>query len=222
MTKFQACLSRTVLAVAMIAMGTSAVAETLSGSWLRYEPNGTAYVNNNHISGGTSAADQFRAGVVFSIPTGLPVSAAELRLASASVVPSPNTLNVYQVTTAGTVLLAAGGGSATFVDLADGPLYGTTSITNGSVITVTLTADAIAAINAAQGGTFAVGLIPVSAPNSYVFGGSSGLDTPRELVLTRGVAPAPIPTLSEWAMILLGIVLAGGAALYIQGRRLAV
>jgi hypothetical protein len=32
-------------------------------------------------------------------------------------------------------------------------------------------------------------------------------------------APAPVPTLSEWAMILFGLVLAGGAALYIQRRQ---
>jgi hypothetical protein len=32
--------------------------------------------------------------------------------------------------------------------------------------------------------------------------------------------PAPVPTLSEWAMILFGAILAGGAALYIQRRRL--
>ena len=31
--------------------------------------------------------------------------------------------------------------------------------------------------------------------------------------------PAPVPTLSEWAMILLGVVLAGGAATFIQRRR---
>lgn len=33
--------------------------------------------------------------------------------------------------------------------------------------------------------------------------------------------PAPVPTMSEWAMILLGTVLAGGAALTIQRRRFA-
>lgn len=33
--------------------------------------------------------------------------------------------------------------------------------------------------------------------------------------------PAPIPTLSEWAMILLGVALAGGAALTIHRRRMA-
>jgi hypothetical protein len=33
--------------------------------------------------------------------------------------------------------------------------------------------------------------------------------------------PVPVPTLSEWAMILFGLMLAGGAALYIQQRQLA-
>lgn len=34
-------------------------------------------------------------------------------------------------------------------------------------------------------------------------------------------APAPVPTLSEWAMILFGLILAGGAAVMVQRRRLA-
>jgi hypothetical protein len=34
-------------------------------------------------------------------------------------------------------------------------------------------------------------------------------------------APVAVPTLSEWAMILLGVLLAGGAALTIQRRRTA-
>ncbi len=33
--------------------------------------------------------------------------------------------------------------------------------------------------------------------------------------------PAPVPTLSEWALVLLGLTLAGGAAVCIQRRRLA-
>jgi len=35
-------------------------------------------------------------------------------------------------------------------------------------------------------------------------------------------APAPVPTLSEWAMILFGLMLAGGAVLYIQRRQMTV
>lgn len=50
----------------------------------------------------------------------------------------------------------------------------------------------------------------------------------RNGVLTSGTGPtlvaaaAAVPTLSEWAMILFGLMLAGGAALYIQRRQLAV
>ncbi len=48
----------------------------------------------------------------------------------------------------------------------------------------------------------------------------------RNGVLTSGTGPtlvaavAPVPTLSEWAMILFGLMLAGGAALYIQRHRM--
>lgn len=41
------------------------------------------------------------------------------------------------------------------------------------------------------------------------------------VVLDAGAGPAAVPTMSEWAMILLGAILAGGAALWIQRRRLA-
>lgn len=42
-----------------------------------------------------------------------------------------------------------------------------------------------------------------------------------EIVNSAAAAlPEPVPTLTEWAMILLGLTLAGGAALMIQRRRL--
>lgn len=40
--------------------------------------------------------------------------------------------------------------------------------------------------------------------------------------VTEVATPATVPTMTEWAMILFGILLAGGAALMIQRRRLAV
>ena len=40
-------------------------------------------------------------------------------------------------------------------------------------------------------------------------------------VLAAPAGPRPVPTLSEWAMILFGTLLAGGAAVVIQRRRLA-
>jgi hypothetical protein len=50
----------------------------------------------------------------------------------------------------------------------------------------------------------------------------TGAATRREGSGTVVLAPPPatVPTLSEWAMILFGLILAGGAALYIQRRQL--
>ncbi len=42
------------------------------------------------------------------------------------------------------------------------------------------------------------------------------------ITTTPGGGAAAVPTLSEWAMILFGTLLAGGAALYIQRRQMAV
>lgn len=49
---------------------------------------------------------------------------------------------------------------------------------------------------------------------------SSVAESSTATVVTTTVV-APIPTLSEWAMILFGAMLAGGAALYIQRQRFA-
>jgi streptogramin lyase len=39
--------------------------------------------------------------------------------------------------------------------------------------------------------------------------------------ITTGAPATPVPTLSQWAIILLGLILAGGAAVLIQRRRVA-
>lgn len=52
---------------------------------------------------------------------------------------------------------------------------------------------------------------------------SSASDRSGQANITNTPPPspaAPVPTLSEWAMILFGTMLAGGAALYVQRRRL--
>ncbi|OYX58207.1 MAG: hypothetical protein B7Y86_04195 [Brevundimonas subvibrioides] len=41
-------------------------------------------------------------------------------------------------------------------------------------------------------------------------------------VTITGVGASAVPTMSEWAMILFGLMLAGGAALYVQRRQMAV
>lgn len=52
-------------------------------------------------------------------------------------------------------------------------------------------------------------------------GSSEGSSTAASTV-TVTAAPAAVPSLSEWAMILFALILAGGASLHLQRRRLAV
>lgn len=55
----------------------------------------------------------------------------------------------------------------------------------------------------------------VSPPQTISF----NIDGPAAVVAGPAVGPATVPTMSEWAMILFGTMLAGGAALFIQRRR---
>lgn len=49
---------------------------------------------------------------------------------------------------------------------------------------------------------------------------ASGSQTNFDNVRVTRTAPAPVPTMTEWAMIFFGMILAGGAVLYIQRRQL--
>ncbi len=74
----------------------------------------------------------------------------------------------------------------------------------------------------ANGGNFVSPFISVGSCSGVSFGGlclGAQFQIRRDLVAMS--APAPVPTLSEWAMILLGLTLAGGAALLVQRRRFA-
>lgn len=44
---------------------------------------------------------------------------------------------------------------------------------------------------------------------------------PFDFAFTVTEVPAPVPTMGEWMLILFGLILAGGAALMVQNRRLA-
>lgn len=65
-----------------------------------------------------------------------------------------------------------------------------------------------------NGGTMRVGAINVNRTLNAV-GNTGGV------FVGAVAAPAPVPTLSEGAMILFGMLLAGGAAVYVQRRRVA-
>lgn len=55
----------------------------------------------------------------------------------------------------------------------------------------------------------------------YVINSEATNGAGSSLTTAAAAPPATVPTLSEWAMILFGVILAGGAALYVQRRRFA-
>ena len=150
-----------------------------------------------------------------AVPASVDYVTAELQLSAATVNGGPNALGVYDVTTnVATDTLAN-----IYADLGTGTSYGTaTGIASGDTIVVTLNAQGLAAVNAAKGSSITFGLTntTIEANADNIFAGSNAASS--RLVLNTS-QPAPVPTLSEWAMILFGTILAGGAALYIQRRR---
>jgi hypothetical protein len=178
--------------------------------------NGTA-PNNNFVTGGAPGGPSYRSFISFSVPAGANYTAAELRLNASTVAGGPNDLEVFDVNTD----VATDPVATVYNDLGSGVLFGTaTGLTTGSSVVVLLNPQGIAAINAAGGGTITFGLINATQGGGAdtIFGLSEN-STPRSLFLTAAPPPAPVPTLSEWAMIVLALMLSGGATIYLQRRR---
>ena len=117
------------------------------------------------------------------------------------------------VLTATWTCVGAGGG--TCAAAGSGNINDTVNLPAGGSVTYT----ASAAISGAATGSLtntATVIAPggVTDPNSS---NNSASDTDSVNVIA-----APVPTMSEWAMILLGLVLVGGAALVVQRRRIPV
>ena len=73
----------------------------------------------------------------------------------------------------------------------------------------------------AQNDITMTGTVVVSSYAAPMVVGSGSEKFSLRLIGPAAPAPAPIPTLSEWALILLGVLLAGGAALTLHRRRTA-
>jgi|GEM_PF-3292668 len=76
-------------------------------------------------------------------------------------------------------------------------------------------------IPSVAGGTYTVSSIMVGPCTATPDGKCSGVNNrgfANNVVITSS-SPAAVPTLSEWAMIMLGALMAGGAALIINRRR---
>lgn len=177
----------------------------------------------NIVVGSDGGGVPRRSYLIYNIPAGSPITSATLSLNAGTVSAGPNTVGVYAVNTSPTQIAAGTApAAATHTDLGDGTQFGTAvATTNSETLTITLSADALTALNAARGSAIAFGLTndTIVGNNDFVFGSSLN-GAPRTLTIVQ--AAAPVPTLSQWTMILLGVVLAGGTALYLQRRQMAV
>ncbi|MFC5344984.1 NHL repeat-containing protein [Brevundimonas staleyi] len=190
-----------VTGIALDAAGNIYVASFTAGEVRAYQPNGALLTTwgTNGVVGGL----QFPAGLAFDTDGALFVT--EL-----------NQARVYRI--------APGGGSRS--------LYLTTQIDAAGLAfdragNLYVTGRTLGRIYKVDRAVFTPGGNLTSA------GVSTFADVPRASSIAfsslctgpaRGPArgPDPVPTLSEWAMILLGLLLAGGAALHIERRRTTV
>lgn len=201
----------------MAASATASLAQTLTATnagALRSD-GGSLYLGTpRNIYTGVASGESWRSFVSFSVPVSATnYTSATLNLGPTNDTGGPNTLEVFDASAdpAATPVITA------YNDIGTGVSLGSASISGGTV-QVTLNASGLAAVNAAKGATLHLGLVnsTITLPSDNIFGGSQD-SGPRQLVLSTAT---PVPTLSEWAMILLGAILAGGAALYIQRRQL--
>ncbi len=188
--------------------------------WVEVNGNSRNGINaNNNIITGVENAEDWRSFVTFAVPsTAQNYATAEIRLNASSVTGGPNTLEIFDVSTN----VATDPVATVYADLGTGVSYGTaTNLAGNSSVVVVLNSQGLAAINAAKGSTITFGMrnATLTTNPDFIFG-SSGGSSPRSLVLTS-VPVAPVPTMSEWAMILLGLMMACGAALLIQRRQTA-
>ncbi len=125
-----------------------------------------------------------------------------------SVTVSPNTLPAATVGQAYSQTLTAFGGTAPYTYIvSSGSLPAGLSLSPGGVLSGAPTAGGLSNLT-------------ITATDSSTDGGPFAGAQSYSLQVNPGV-PAAVPTMSEWAMILFGMLLAGIAALYVQRRRTA-
>lgn len=205
----------------------AALAQTTVASsraaWITQSGTVADRTSNNNTYTGDISGDGYRSYISYAVPASATAfTSAVIRVNTEGVNFGPNDLTLYDVSSD----IATATAGVLYTDFGSGTVLGTITGLNTSNVTVDipLNADGLAAVNAARGGEISFGVVVSSTAGSNyaVFSASSG-STQRELILTPTAAlPTSVPTMSEWAMILLGLGLAGGAALYIQSRRILV
>lgn len=175
----------------------------------------------------------------FTNTSGAPITSLRFRVIDLTTFPAPSTYADLRPRTAGSVVVtvdrAPCGGSTSNVSVAGTTLdqppaqpngggfnstLSVSSVTPGSPLAPGASIDVRFLLGVQQTGTMRFAVVAEGNPvGGGVFEYCDGAGCPPP---TTPVAPTPVPTMTEWAMILLGLMLAGFAALTIQRRRAAV
>jgi Autotransporter beta-domain/HYR domain len=171
---------------------------TSDSGW--YRNDGFHGSNNQNYYTGSHSSGQLRGFFTFNIPSSsVAFTSARLRFFTYGVFTGPNTLDVYDVSTAISSLVAGGSGlTATYADLGSGTMYASTLVAApNTFIEIPLNAAALSAINARRGSSFAVGFRNrnISATPDSIFS-SSNFNSGNRLVLTRPPADTTPPVVT--------------------------
>ena len=187
---------------------------TSSYTNLAFDASGRLYVIGNadanvfRIPAGGGAATVF--GTVTGVPFGIAIDAGG---------------RVYISLESGTSVLSipSTGGAATVFGTGVSPQnYGIVVSAAGDVYVTSYGASAVFRIASGGGAATSFAAVPdgptgITVRNGVLYVGSYNTGVVRQ-VSFPGPVVVPVPTMSEWAMILMGLVLASGAALFIQRR----
>jgi PEP-CTERM motif len=143
------------------------------------------------------------------------ITAASITFGSGAASLDPN-LGLFAYTGSYSNLVNGTGGVAAFDDLGSGASYGTVVVSTSDItFTVILDAVALADLNAAEGGDFALGGAVSNWAGGADLFGQTRAETPSYLTLTTAAVPEP----STWAMMALGF--AGLGLMGYRSRRAA-
>ena len=182
-----------------MAADASTVASDLQG-WVNSSGGGNGAYDANNTYTGNSSGVRYNSWANFDLSSvSGPVTSAQLELFTFTW-PGGNGPYVVSIHDLGTSLasLASGvPGVAAYSDMASGALYATTSLGDGTTTIVTLSAQAVADINAALGSTFRVGFtndtlnaVSASSGNLGVYTNGNTYGYPR-LILNPESVPEP-------------------------------
>lgn len=216
------------IAFAVVASAATYTLTAIDSGWYDLD-YGHDPTNDNYIVGNCCGSGEHRNYFVFDLSgvTGTITSATlEIENPYTPITPDPSeNWTLYNVSTPVATLVAGGSPPATdsiFTDLGNGTSYGNVSVASNytGIVTISLNASALAALNAAIGTSFALGGAITTlgvAENENIFPSTDSFFI-RRLVLETDDTVA-IPTMTEWGMVIFIVLTGLGAVYYLRRQR---